>query len=66
MIKVNYLAFSVLILIPKVSPLKNVRTNMIQRLSKVEELYRKVQFSSKVHFFAELELKLVTFLAKLT
>ena len=32
--------------------------------SEVEELNEKVQFSSKVHFFGELELNLVHFLAK--
>ena len=34
--------------------------------SEVEELNGKVQFSSKVHFFGELELNLVHFLAKWT
>ena len=34
--------------------------------SEVEELNRKVQFSSKVHFYGELELNLVHFLAKWT
>ena len=33
-------------------------------ISEVEELNRKVQFSSKVHFYGELELNLVHFLAK--
>ena len=33
-------------------------------ISEVEELNGKVQFSSKVHFFGELELNLVHFLAK--
>ena len=32
--------------------------------SEVEELNGKVQFSSKVHFYGELELNLVHFLAK--
>ena len=32
-------------------------------VSEVEELNGKVQFSSKVHFFGELELNLVHFLA---
>ena len=37
---------------------------ILQKTSEVEELNGKVQFSSKVHFFGELELNLVHFLAK--